>query len=166
MKKTRLASGLLMALILTNPVTAEERAVQIGVLLGFSGAAESLAPDIAGRAELAVAEATDSAKSLGRVSVDAVSANSTCNDTETAKVAAAHLSDAEAIDGLVGGLCSGATMAILNKGPYNHWARQAVFWRSLQRLIPKIEKSSQRNLVGLLLNRNISEKQLGHRPTD
>ena len=43
---------------LVSPVVADE--VKIGVLLGFTGPAESLAPNMANGAELAFKEATDS----------------------------------------------------------------------------------------------------------
>lgn len=83
-------ASLFLAMIVTTPQMAQEETIELGVLLGFSGPTESLAPGMASGADLAVAEATDSGKFLGGVSVDAVSTESTYNDTEAAKAVAAH----------------------------------------------------------------------------
>ena len=108
------AASLFLAMIVTTPLAAQEETVELGVLLGFSGPTESLAPGIANGARLAMAEVTDSGRLLGGAKVNATSADSTCTDTGAATVAAKHLIETEQIDGLIGGLCSGSTIAVLN----------------------------------------------------
>ena len=87
--------------------------VKLGVLLGFTGPAESLAPDMAAGAELAIKEVNDSGKLLGGVSVTGARGDSTCVDAAAATAEAERLVTVENVDGIMGALCSGATGAVL-----------------------------------------------------
>ncbi|NRP95791.1 Leucine-, isoleucine-, valine-, threonine-, and alanine-binding protein precursor [Marinobacterium sp. xm-g-59] len=87
--------------------------VRLGVALGFTGPAESLAADMAAGAEMAMKEVADSGKLLGGAKVTPVRADSTCVDASAAAAAAERLISAEKVDAIVGALCSGATISIL-----------------------------------------------------
>ncbi|NVK31004.1 MAG: ABC transporter substrate-binding protein [Gammaproteobacteria bacterium] len=109
MKKFALTA--VMAAMLSGTAMAED--VKLGILLGFTGPAESLAPGMANGAKLAMKEVSDSGLLLGGASVSSTEADSTCVDAAAATAAAERLVDAEKVDSLIGALCSGATTAIL-----------------------------------------------------
>jgi branched-chain amino acid transport system substrate-binding protein len=110
MKKILMASAATMAL--AGAASAQE-SVTLGVLLGFTGPAESLAPGMADGAELAMAEVSASGNLLGGANVSSVRADSTCVDAASATASAERLITAENVNGIVGALCSGATIAAL-----------------------------------------------------
>ena len=88
--------------------------VKIGVILGFTGPIESLTPQMADGAELAMKEVTDSGLLLGGAKVTSVRADSTCIDAGAATAAAERLITADGVNGIVGADCSGVTGAILS----------------------------------------------------
>ena len=88
--------------------------IKIGVILGFTGPIESLTPDMADGAELAMAEATASGALLGGSTVISVRADSTCIDSGAATAAAERLITSDGIKGIMGADCSGVTSAILS----------------------------------------------------
>lgn len=88
--------------------------IKIGVLMGFSGPLESLAPPMAEGAELAIAEVSDSGKLLGGKKVSAVRGDSTCVDASAATASGERLVTAEGVSAIVGAMCSGATGAVLS----------------------------------------------------
>jgi branched-chain amino acid transport system substrate-binding protein len=112
MKKILMASAATMAL--AGAASAQE-SVTLGVLLGFTGPAESLAPGMADGAELAMAEVSASGNLLGGANVSSVRADSTCVDAASATASAERLITAENVNGIVGALCSGATIAALQR---------------------------------------------------
>ncbi|MCK8484158.1 ABC transporter substrate-binding protein [Aliiroseovarius sp. S2029] len=87
--------------------------IKVGVLLGFTGPLESLAPHIAGGAELAIAEINDSGLFMEGSTVTAVRGDSTCVDAAAATAAAERLVTGDGVAGIVGAMCSGATGAVL-----------------------------------------------------
>ena len=109
MKKFVLAA--LASSIIAAPALAAE--VKIGVVLGFTGPAESLAPDMASGAELAIKEVNDSGALLGGSTVTGVRGDSTCIDSAAAVAVAERLITSDKVDGIMGALCSGVTTAIL-----------------------------------------------------
>ncbi len=113
MKKILLASAATMTLAGAAHADAHGNGVTLGVMLGFTGPAESLAPGMADGAELAMAEVTESGQLMGGMSVGSVRADSTCVDASAAVASAERLITAEEVDGIVGALCSGATIAAL-----------------------------------------------------
>lgn len=88
--------------------------VKIGIILGFTGPIESLTPQMADGAELAMKEVTDSGLLLDSATVTPVRADSTCVDAGAATAAAERLVTAEKVDGIMGADCSGVTGAILS----------------------------------------------------
>ena len=87
--------------------------VTLGVALGFTGPAESLAGDMAAGAEAAMAEVSESGLFLDAAKVTPVRGDSTCIDAGAAIAVAERLITGDKVDGIVGALCSGATGAIL-----------------------------------------------------
>ena len=101
------------ALAAVMAVSAHAETVKVGVALGFTGPAESLAPAMAAGAELAMKEVSDSGAFLGGSKVVAVRGDSTCVDAAAATATAERLVSAEKVSAIIGGLCSGATTAML-----------------------------------------------------
>ena len=103
-----------MALLVLTPIgVAFAQDVKIGVVLGYTGPIESLTPDMAAGAEMAIAEVSDSGALLGGRQVTAVRGDTTCVDSAAAVAATERLVTAEGIDAIVGGDCSGVTIAML-----------------------------------------------------
>ena len=109
MKKTLMAIA--ASTLLAAPVLAEE--AKIGIILGFTGPIESLTPDMAAGAELAIAEANASGKFMNGMNITSVRGDSTCVDSAAATAAAERLITADKVDGIMGADCSGVTTAIL-----------------------------------------------------
>ena len=109
MKKLFTATVLTAALV----GAAHADSIKIGEALGFTGPAESLAGPMAAGAEMALKEASDSGAFLGGTTITAVRADSTCIDAAAATAAAERLVSSEQVKAIIGGLCSGATTAML-----------------------------------------------------
>ena len=102
------------ALVLTAGVAAAED-VKMGLSLGFTGPLESMSPAMAKGAELAIKEVSDSGKLLGGAKVTAVQADNTCADAAAAVTAVERLVTSDKVNGIMGGMCSGETIATLEK---------------------------------------------------
>jgi branched-chain amino acid transport system substrate-binding protein len=109
MKKVIMTAALSMAL--AAPAFADD--VKIGVILGYTGPIESLTPDMAAGAELAMKEVNDSGNFMNSMTVVPVRGDSTCIDVQAASATAERLITAEGISAIVGADCSGVTTAIL-----------------------------------------------------
>ena len=111
----RLIVTFISIIALVSPLAADE--VKIGVLLGFTGPAESLAPNMANGAELAFKEASDSGEFLRHAGhgskIVPIRADSTCTKKPEAQAAAERLITSEKVSSIVGALCSGVTISIL-----------------------------------------------------
>jgi len=110
---------LLMATALTTVATGaafadgHAKEVKLGVILGFTGPIESLTPQMAAGAELAMAEVSESGALMGGATVTPVRADSTCVDAPAATAAAERLITSDGVAGIMGADCSGVTGAIL-----------------------------------------------------
>ena len=93
--------------------SAEAAEIKIGVMMGFTGPIESLTPDMAAGAELAIKEVNDSKALLGGAAVTPVRGDTTCVDAAAATAAAERLITSDRVNAIVGGDCSGVTTAIL-----------------------------------------------------
>ena len=111
MRKLLMASAV-MALTAGASLGGED--IKLGISLGFTGALESTAPDAAKGAELAMKEVTDSGLLLDGATVGSVHSDSTCTDAAAAVTAAGNLV-AAGVKGIVGGMCSGETIATLQQ---------------------------------------------------
>jgi len=92
---------------------AQAEDVKIGVILGFTGPIESLTPDMAAAAEMAMKEVTDSGKFLGGSAIMPVRADSTCVDAAAASASAERLITSDKVSAIMGADCSGVTGAVL-----------------------------------------------------
>ncbi|SDZ38608.1 amino acid/amide ABC transporter substrate-binding protein, HAAT family [Jannaschia faecimaris] len=112
MKKFLLASAATLA---ASAAFADAHSpVKLGVVLGFTGPLESLAPQMAAGAEMAMAEVTDSGLLLDGATVEPVRADSTCIDAAAATSATERLITGDGVAGIVGADCSGVTGAMLS----------------------------------------------------
>jgi len=98
---------------ISNAPLAQENPVRVGILFGFTGPIESMAPVIADSAELALSEATQSGAFLKGRALVPVRADSTCVDTQLAVAAAERLVTADKVVAIIGAGCSGAASAVL-----------------------------------------------------
>ena len=87
MKKTLMA--LAASSLLAAPALAED--VKLGIILGFTGPIESLTPDMAAGAELAIAEVNAGGNFMGGHTISSVRGDSTCIDAAAASTAAERL---------------------------------------------------------------------------
>lgn len=111
MKKLLLAS--VAGMVLAGSAGAEE--IKLGISVGLTGPLESIAPGIQKGAELAMKQVGDSGKLLGGATVAPVVADSTCIDAAAAVAAVERLVTSDKVKGIVGGMCSGETIASLEK---------------------------------------------------
>jgi branched-chain amino acid transport system substrate-binding protein len=90
-----------------------QQEVKLGVFFGFTGPLESITPNMARGAELAIREVNNARGILNGSRVTAVRADSTCVDAAAATAAATRLVTVERVSAIVGGDCSGVTGAVL-----------------------------------------------------
>ena len=116
MRKLLLASA---AIALTaGGALAED--IKMGVSLGFTGPLESMSPAMAQGAEMAMKEVSASGKLLGGTTITPVRGDSTCIDAAAATATVERLITSEGVKGIVGGMCSGETIAsVTNVGVPN-----------------------------------------------
>lgn len=107
----KLALAVATAALMAGTVQADE--VKLGVALGFTGPLESMAPSMAGGAELAMKEVSDSGKLLGGMKVTPVRGDSTCIDAAAATATVERMVTTDGVKGVMGAMCSGATGAAL-----------------------------------------------------
>ena len=112
MKKILLAST--AATLLATNAFADGHEINIGVILGFTGPIESLTPDMALGAELALNEANASGLLLGGKTLVSIRADSTCVDSSAAQAAAEALVSNDNVAAIMGADCSGVTGAVAN----------------------------------------------------
>ncbi|SET12344.1 ABC transporter substrate-binding protein [Paracoccus homiensis] len=109
MKKFLLATA--AGALLAGAASAED--IKLGISLGFTGPLESMAPAMAKGAEMAMQEVNDSGLLMDGTTVVAVQGDSTCADAAAATATVERLITAEGVKGIVGGMCSGETIASL-----------------------------------------------------
>ena len=107
----RVIAGSLLMLLPLGAAFAED--VKLGVLFGFTGPIESLTPSMADGADLAIEEVNDSGAFLDGQQVVAVRGDTTCIDSAAAVAAAERLVTSDRVNAIVGGDCSGVTIAML-----------------------------------------------------
>ncbi|MDO5704757.1 MAG: ABC transporter substrate-binding protein [Paracoccus sp. (in: a-proteobacteria)] len=110
MKKLLLATT---ACVMTAGL-AQAEDIKLGVQLAFTGPLESMAPDMAAGAETAMKEVSESGKLLNGSTVTPVRGDTTCIDAAAA-VSAAERLISEGVRAMVGGQCSGETIATLER---------------------------------------------------
>jgi branched-chain amino acid transport system substrate-binding protein len=109
--KALILTSALAAAALVAPAQAED--TKLGILLGFTGPLEALAPPIGAGAELAWQQVNEQGGLLDGQIVP-VQGDSTCADATAAANTADRLVNAEGVLAIVGAMCSGATGAVAN----------------------------------------------------
>ena len=107
----RVFASFLLMLLPLGAAFAED--VKLGLLLGYTGPIESLVGPMADGADLAIEEVNDSGAFLDGQQVVAVRGDTTCIDSAVAVAAAERLVTADRVNAIVGGDCSGVTIAML-----------------------------------------------------
>ncbi len=87
--------------------------IKMGILLGFTGPIESLTPDMAAGAELAMSEASASGSFMNGALIESVRGDSTCTDAAAATATAERLITSDKVVAIMGADCSGVTTAVL-----------------------------------------------------
>ena len=108
MKKTLIS--FVLSIFIIFPAFADN--VKIGIILGFTGPIESLAPVMAKSAEMAIDEVNKSGK-FSHGKIDSIRGDSTCVDAAAAQAAAERLITSEKVNAIMGADCSGVTTAVL-----------------------------------------------------
>src|SRR5690554_4856383 len=93
--------------------TAYGNDVKLGILLGYTGPLESLAPDMTAAVKLAIEEVNESGNFLGGTTISAVQGDTGCIDSSLAVSSAERLITSDNVKGIIGGMCSGETGAVL-----------------------------------------------------
>lgn len=113
MKKLLMATALSAAAATGAQAASHGNEVKIGIIFGFTGPIESLTPQMANSAELAMTEINESGKFMDGMMLSPVRADSTCIDSAAATAAAERLVTSEGVKAIVGADCSGVTGAVL-----------------------------------------------------
>jgi branched-chain amino acid transport system substrate-binding protein len=103
-------TSFVLSIFLVFPALADD--VKIGIILGFTGPIESLAPVMAKSAELAIDEVNKSGN-FSHGKIKSVRGDSTCVDAAAAQAAAERLITADKVNAIMGADCSGVTTAVL-----------------------------------------------------
>ncbi len=114
MKKLLMATAVTALVAGSAFAGGHAKEVKLGIILGFTGPIESLTPQMADGAELAMKEVSDSGIFLDSATITPVRADSTCIDAGAATAAAERLITSDGVNGIVGADCSGVTGAILS----------------------------------------------------
>ena len=109
---TSMAGAVALTIGSASLATADD--IRVGVLLGFTGPIESLTPDMAEAAELALEEVTASGALLDGRAIVSVRGDSTCIDAAAATASAERLVTSDSVVAIMGADCSGVTIAVTN----------------------------------------------------
>ena len=109
----KLIAGILFVFVSVYAGAALGADVKLGVVFGYTGPIESLTPQMAAGAELAMKEVSDSGALLGGAKVVSVRADSTCGDAAAGSAATERIVTSDKVNAIVGGDCSGVTTAML-----------------------------------------------------
>lgn len=98
-----------------SAASAQDAGIKVGLIGGITGPIESLMPPIANAAKLAVAQVNE-AGGIGKngTKVEMVVGDDGCVDAARASDAADRQVNSEKVAGIVGAMCSGATIAAAN----------------------------------------------------
>lgn len=113
MKKLLLATTAMTMMAGAGFAAGHGETVKMGVMLGFTGPLESIAPAMAAATDLAIAEVNAAGTFLGGATVAAVQADDTCIDAGAATAAAERLITSDGVNAVMGATCSGVTNAVL-----------------------------------------------------
>ena len=113
MKKLLMATAATALCTSTAFAAGHAEEIKIGIILGFTGPLESLTQQMAGGAEVAIAEVNESGALLGGATVTGIRGDSTCIDAAAATSVAEQQITGDGVNAIMGADCSGVTGAIL-----------------------------------------------------
>jgi len=113
MKRMLFATAIAALASTAMVTTTSAETIKLGVILGYTGPIESLTPDMAAGAELAIKEVSKSGALLGGAKVIPLRGDTTCIDSAAAIATTERLVTSDKINAIVGGDCSGVTTAML-----------------------------------------------------
>lgn len=99
---------------ITISTAARAENINIGLILGFTGPTESIAPNLAKSAEMAAEEVNGSGLLLNGSKIVIVRGDSTCIDASAATAVAERQVSSDKVAAIVGADCSGVSTAIVN----------------------------------------------------
>ena len=111
--KKLLAASIASACLAGTALASGHTEIKIGIIVGLTGPIESLTPQMASGAELAMMEVSESGLLLGGSTVTPIRGDSTCIDSAAATSVAEQQITSDGVKAIVGGDCSGVTGAIL-----------------------------------------------------
>lgn len=109
LRRSFMAAALVLTLLGPRVAMAD---VKVGFLAGFSGPLKSMTPSIYKAVKLTGKHVNDQGGILGGQKILFPNADTTCGDTAAAAAAAADLVTDQKVLALIGGVCSGATLAM------------------------------------------------------
>ena len=95
-------AGLMYLLVGQKDKEVKIESVKLGIILGYTGPIESLTPDMAKGAELAISEVNEGGDFMNGTTITSVRADSTCIDSAAATAAAERLITSDKVNALVG----------------------------------------------------------------
>ena len=98
-------------LLMPKCFAEKSKEVKVGILLGFTGAVESLTPSMAESAELAFNEVTKNEDSVKDINFKILKADTSCNDVNFAKKAATKLIK-DGVSAIIGAACPNITKEV------------------------------------------------------
>lgn len=112
--RMKLHATLLATAMAVSPAVSYAEDIPVGILLGFTGPAESVSGAQADAAELAAKEASASGLLLGGATIVPIRGDGTCIDASAATSVAERMVTSDKVVAIFGEGCSGVTIAVVN----------------------------------------------------
>ena len=110
-KKTLLYLIVFIFFIIPNSFGQKNIEIKVGILLGFTGAVESLTPSMADSAELAFAEVVNDKDTFNEITFKVIRVDTTCNNIKLAKNATKKIIN-DGVSAIIGAACPNMTIDI------------------------------------------------------
>jgi len=110
-KKTLLYLIVYIFFIIPNSFGQKNIEIKVGILLGFTGAVESLTPSMADSAELAFSEVVSNKDKFNEITFKIIRADTTCNNIKLAKIATKKIIN-DGASAIIGAACPNMTIDI------------------------------------------------------
>ncbi len=111
LNKTLLFLVVYIFFMIPNSFGKKNIEIKVGILLGFTGAVESLTPSMADSAELAFNEVVNNKDKFNEITFKVIRADTTCNNIKLAKNAAKKIID-DGASAIIGAACPNMTIDI------------------------------------------------------
>ncbi len=109
--KTLLFLVIYISILIPNSFAEKNIEIKVGILLGFTGAVESLTPSMADSAELAFNEVINNKDKLNEITFKIIRADTTCDNIKLAKNAAKKIIN-DGANAIIGAACPNMTIDI------------------------------------------------------